>query len=665
MHTWVVVTAKGGSPVPPEIVAELDDRSHEALTFPPSAHHRWSSADGRMHAAGWSHVSSHEIGSYWEDRGSSLTAFSGRLWHDLMSWRPGRTWAAQLADHLVDTRIDVETERFSGMFSMVHLRDDGTGWVTADPLGTVMVYSAETPTHSVVTNRAALAASLVTSPGRAPARDREAMGILAFTGSLHGERTGFEEVRLIPQASIVHLAGGRTPRTDTWSRRPWWVDGAEVDVDTAVERSLVRLRSAVRLLAPLGEHRTVCELTGGKDSRLVLALLLAEGLAHDVEFRTWGSPDLPDVVVATQLAEHYGLDHRVGRGPVTDRTGRSRDSYRSRSELTVRPMETEEHYRHHVWMSSGCLSIFDLYTPLWPPSSSVSLCGLGVEILSSNYPATDRADTSGLLARFVASGGFVYDTARLLKTDVAHHLRGVVTRQLQEAQPDAGDSLDAVDGYYLRGRFRRWSGALAEVDVRERMFALYDLPVIRNAFAIGSRTRRSEVLHYRLMEACAPGLARLPFSGGGWSPELARSLPDGTEYPMRFGGRTWLPAAVEFELYRPRRALHRSRNRAVVDLARRRRSGTGRAADVSRMQDLDQKRAVLRSLLDLPTGHPTWDLYDRKRTLGALDRIETLPITGRVEVHHAATVATWLDGGEQRADDLFVSPHRSGHQTAN
>ncbi len=657
MHTWAVVTAKSGASVPSEVVAQLDERAHAALTFPPSAHHRWSSTDGRMLAAGWSHVSSDALGSYWEDRGSTLTAFSGRLWRDLTSWRPGRTWAAQLADHLVHSDIDQDVERFSGMFTMVHLRVEGTGWVTADPLGTGMAYSADAPTHSVVTNRAALAASLVTPPGRRPVRDLEGMGLFAFTGTLQGEHTGFEAVRVIPQGSIVHLARGRAPRTHTWSTMPWWVDGPEVDLDTAVERSLVRLRAGVRLLASPGEQRAVCELTGGKDSRLVLALLLAEGLAHEVEFRTWGPPDLPDVLVATRLAERYGLDHRVGVGPLVDRTGRSHDRHPGHSDTSsdwsVRPMDLEEHYRHHVWVSSGGVSLWDLYAPLWPPPSGVALSGIGVEILSTNYPSTNRVDRPELLSRFVHSGGFVYDSARLLKNDVARHLRGVLARHLREARPDAGDSLDAVDGYYVREKFRRWSGAITEVGVRERMFALYDLPVLRDAFAIGSQTRRSDVFHYRLMEACAPGLARMPFSGGGWSPELARSLPDGSGLPTRSGGRTWLPAAAEIELYRARRVLHRSRNRAVVNLARRRRPGTGGTAESNRMQDLEQKRAVLRSLLDLPNGHPTWGLYERKRTLDALDRIESLPTQGRAELHHAATVATWLDGGERRAD-LFV-----------
>lgn len=653
MHTWAVVVATTGE-VPPSVLEQLDRSAPSELTFPPSLHHRWSSADGRVHAAGWSHVSASEIGSYWEDRGSTLTAFSGRLWRDQTTWNRGRAWAAQLADVVAAGDIDREAERYTGMFTMLHLRADGRGWVTADPLGVAMVYRAERDGCSVITNQAALAASLVTLRRRRPPRDLEGAAHFAFAGSYHDEHTGFDAVRVVPQATVVHLATGTVPRAVTWSATPWRSNDREVDLATAVDRGRERLGAAVRLLVTAGDERTVGELTGGKDSRLVLAMLLGEGLASEVEFRTWGSAGLPDVVIASQLTERYGLDHRTGAGQLVDRTGRAPEWRRRGTDRSVaksaRTLDLEEQYRHHVWASSGAISLWDLHSPLWPPSGAMSLCGIGVEILSTNYAATDRVDRPERLARFVGRGGFVYDSARLLKTEPARALRTSVTREILAAGPAHGDARDAVDGYYVRGKFRRWSGAIAELDVRERVFALYDLKVIRDAFALGTRIRRSDALHHGLMEASAPGLAAHPFSGGGWAPDLLKTLPERVDLPIRSDGRTWLPPGAEIELYRVRRALHRNQQRTIASIARRRRSSGGRAAEENRMKDLARKKVVLRSLLDVPPGHATWDLYDRRRTFDALDRLESLTTQGRTEVHHAATVATWLDGGEQRAD---------------
>lgn len=652
MHTWAVVVATKGTAIPSEVIGDLDRAAHPDLTFPPSAHHRWSSDDGRVQAAGWTHVAAPEIGSYWDDCGSVLTAFSGRVWKDQAAWRRGATWASQLTDLVEGIDIDTEAERFGGMFTLLHLRADGTGWITADPLGTAMVYQADGPTYAVITNRAALAASLATGRVRPPTRDLVGAAHFAYTGVYHDGRTGFEAVSVIPQATVLHVEAGAMPRAATWSTHPWLGAEQDLDLDEVVERSVDRLRAAVRLLVTAGEVRTACELTGGKDSRLVLAMLLAEGIAPEVEFRTWGAPTLPDVVVASELTERYGLDHRTSGRPLVDRTGLGRTGGGRRAgpvEHATRPLDIEEQYRHHVWASSGMLGLWDLHRPLWPPAAAPSLCGIGVEILSTNYAATDRLRRPQQLARFVDRGGFVYDSAGLLSPEVSRSMRSSVTREILDASPGS-DARDAVDGYYVRGKFRRWSGAIAELDSRERIFALCDLTVIRDAFALGAATRRSDVLHHRLMEASAPGLASHRFSGGGWSPELRRSHGAPVDIPLRAAGRSWLPTDVEIELHRVRRMVQRSTNGTVARAARRRRPVSGRAAEANRMADLEAKTRLLRSLLDVPVGHATWDIYDRRRTLDAVGRLGELTTQGRTEVHLAATVATWLSGGEQKGD---------------
>jgi len=250
-------------------------------------------------------------------------------------------------------------KRFTGTFTLISLQPDGSGWVTADPLGTAMIYRAEAPSHSVLTNRASLAAALVTPPDTRAARDLEAMATLAFTGSCHGGLTGYQAVNVLPQASIAHIAPGRPPRVETWSELPWWADHAGVDHQTVlVERGLDRLGASVRLMVESSESRAVCELTGGKDSRLVLALLLDQGLARDVEFQTWGEAGLPDVEVASMLTERYGLDHRVGSAGMVDRTGRSGRHAARSSNWRTRPLDLEERHRHHVWMTSGLLTLW-------------------------------------------------------------------------------------------------------------------------------------------------------------------------------------------------------------------------------------------------------------------------------------------------------------------
>lgn len=654
MHTWVVVAAKAGRMIPHHVGESFDRLEVDGFPFPVAGQHRWSSEDGRVRAGGWwAEAGLPGMGDPWHGWAGAVTAFSGHVWLDDQAWRESGSWAEQLGRSCASLDVSRESERLSGVFTLLHLRPDGSGWVTADPLGLGMLYRAETPDVVVVANRSELAATLTCAPGAPVGRDIEAMGLLAYTGSLQGDLTGFEGVQVLPQGSILHLNPHADPRLEQPAPMPWRVDDEPMDLDDAVETCLDRLRARVRVLASAAAQGTTCELTGGKDSRLVLALLLAEGLAGDVEFRTWGTPEVPDVAVATMLAERYDLDHRVGGGALVSRAGRRarRPPARDGSEWRMRSLDYEQQLRHHVWASSGALSIWDLHRFNWPPSSGLALSGLAGEVLSTNYSATDRIGTSRLLARFLARGGFGFDAAGLLTGDAVVKARQQVMEQLETLVPPGGDVRDAVDGFYQRGRLRRWAGAQAELGTRHRVFPLYDVRAFRAAFAIGSPARRSEVLHLRLIEACAPGLARLPFADTGWHHQLVRSRPDGASLPLKPSGRR-LPVSAELAMLPARRRLHRSRRGVVVAVAQRRRPKAG-ASETNRMQDMERKRAVLRSLLDLSSSHRTWDLYDRRRTLDALDRIETLPTQGRAEVHHAATVATWLDCGEQRAD-LFA-----------
>ena len=127
-----------------------------------------------------------------------------------------------------------------------------------------------------------------------------------------GARTGYDGVEVVrlDERIAVTSAGMElqpvTPRGVSPSRATLQLllDGVHADAVTSIRAAL-----------SLPVERKVAELTGGKDTRLILAILLGEGLAEQFEYRTWGDPDLPDVVVAQDLTQMYGLRHEVGHEP--------------------------------------------------------------------------------------------------------------------------------------------------------------------------------------------------------------------------------------------------------------------------------------------------------------------------------------------------------------
>ena len=72
---------------------------------------------------------------------------------------------------------------------------------------------------------------------------------------------------------------------------------------------LARTLRGVVLHASGRGGRLRCALTGGRDSRLLAAFLMAEKIS--AQYITGGDPDSEDVRVAARIAQRYGLEHVV------------------------------------------------------------------------------------------------------------------------------------------------------------------------------------------------------------------------------------------------------------------------------------------------------------------------------------------------------------------
>jgi asparagine synthase (glutamine-hydrolysing) len=126
------------------------------------------------------------------------------------------------------------------------------------------------------------------------------------TGSVYQNRTFFRGVKKIGPAEIVRFAGGRIADV----RRYWSM--AQLDPESFDGGQAVRLLSENLVGAAQKVGRTfarpVCDLTGGYDSRALVAAFLAAG----VEFETTvaGAADSADVIVSNDLSKITAKPHR-------------------------------------------------------------------------------------------------------------------------------------------------------------------------------------------------------------------------------------------------------------------------------------------------------------------------------------------------------------------
>ncbi|MBI1182358.1 MAG: hypothetical protein GC201_17590 [Alphaproteobacteria bacterium] len=151
-----------------------------------------------------------------------------------------------------------------------------------------------------------------------PAPDPVGIFQYAWNGSCFGDRTVFDNVRLLPAPAIVTL-GGQARIVEHGPAIDLFAPPAADALPALAREQAERLRPLFRAYAGLAPLPVRTALSGGYDSRLVLAALLDAGVTPDL-FVFGGAGD-PDVACARRVAEGEGLALRhldKGAAPVPD-----------------------------------------------------------------------------------------------------------------------------------------------------------------------------------------------------------------------------------------------------------------------------------------------------------------------------------------------------------
>jgi hypothetical protein len=596
---FLLIAAKPGRSLPPPASDLVRRRTPIGLPFEARAHLAWQDGAGGLALGCWhSAAPSLDVTPPWhvDDHGVAMCA--GLVWWRGRPWIPGGDWARDLAARQRSGSLTDRLDDLRGVFAAVALGIDGSGIVLNDALGFRCLYYGETDDLVAVSSRAALTALALAPENTRPVRDAVSVGWLAYSGYTVGSGTGFEGVRVLPAGTHIELRPGEEPRTRT--RAPWAPPAAWRDLqrDELVGEARADILDSLRSIMSMRAPRRLVGLTGGKDSRLILALLLAEGAADQFRYYTIGPPDLEDVRVATELAERFELRHSV-EFPL----GRPEDSYESR-------------VRAFVAATAGQLNIWDLTSPGWPAEAELRLSGLGGEILRTYRRVRPELESTDDLVRFFDRRRW-YGRLNLLHPEVEQRYRQRVLDELLHDPVGGLSPLDLLDVFFMSNRVRGSRlGAQEELTTELRALPLYSMDAVRAAFALGGRARQTELLHFEIIRSCSERLARHRFAGPGWSPELLDGLPDVVDSTSREAAPGGAPAAGT----KPEPLMARIQRKGFAD-----------------------RQELLRATLTDPD-NPAWELIDQIRALTALDQFGSLDQGSRRELYGAVTAALWLSG---------------------
>jgi hypothetical protein len=191
-------------------------------------------------------------------------------------------------------------ERTRGHYAVI-LRKAGALHLVTDALGSHHVYHRR---DEPVFSSSFLA---VLETVARPAPDPVGMYQYVWNGSCFGDRTPFDQVRLLPAPSVVTLTGRarvdvRGPPVDLYAPPP------AGGLDAVAAAQVERLRALFRAYRGLLPRPVRSALSGGYDSRLVLAALRDAGFAP--ELFVFGAGTDPDVACARRIAAGEGLPLR-------------------------------------------------------------------------------------------------------------------------------------------------------------------------------------------------------------------------------------------------------------------------------------------------------------------------------------------------------------------
>jgi hypothetical protein len=532
-------------------------------------------------------------------RGGDVVAQLRRLLLD----NPDRSW---LSDCL-------------GEFIVLHYdANQGVEFLCSE-LRTVPLYMREGSAPGVVcvSNRASLCN--VGFDGK-PTLDVLSQLDLIASGTMVGDGTAFKEVRVLPRDRSAHLSyQARDDRAGVpllelpvrdwrWSQPLTQAPTMEEVVDhtaPVAEWMLEHLRLFSKQVdvAGGGEYG----LSGGKDSRLMLALLWAAGLTdlYDGAY-TFGLQ--ADIEAAAPIAARYSLRHRTS--PWSERP----------------PGLFFPHLARHIFNTEGEVNCHDISG--WDSrlragargAPAVDVTGHeGSALRKDPYSRAELPRDSEDARRFIREG-VLMDPAGLVRADALEAMRATILSQYELALEMGTKPENFLNLRKINQRLPRWTAKQAQSSSTVALQAnfLCAPPIFVLAHNMGHGNREHDLIHLGLLAAHDPELLKYPFAEQQWSPEVMRV----------FGERYGLP---DYSLKNPD-------------------EGQVRTGSWHQTVLKDSGRALSRTVSDL--AHPdTRDLIDYSKLMDMLDG-RALPPRSLISVTGVMTANLLLHAGDVTREGL-------------
>ena len=494
----------------------------------------------------------------WHAAGEGACIIHGLIWR-VAADGPQLLDARDVA-RLLDRPGAALPDDVAGEYAVARLYADGTLTAFSDQAGLHQIFHGRSGAR-VVSNRAALVATVLDdwTP------DPTGLSWLPAIGYRVGTATAYRAVTQLDQDHVLTIAAnGQMSRPASspviaFAGHRGFSPAFEPLLDMGIAQAQAAIRLGVGAAGPID-----LPITGGKDSRVILALCLAAGLRGRLQLFTRGYAGHPDVIAGAGIAEVLGLPHRR-EAP----HGSDEPAHWSRVRFFEKLLA-------QTWQTDGMVGGWDLILGERIATETLITGHMG-EVLKaySKKPLPEGGLDPVAMVRLQAP----FDPMGLLLPEARDRLAGQLAEQMERARGEGASEADLPDIFYYRNRIPNWLGAIRAIKSFERqpVVPLGAPALLRLAFRLTPEERKTELLHYKIIERCAPELLALPFAMQRWdarltgAPQTDPVLP-GADAPPVFGNWQYslnhnpaIRAALTAEIEaRPELMLWRSIDRAAL-----------------------------------------------------------------------------------------------------
>jgi hypothetical protein len=416
------------------------------------------------------------------------------------------------------------TDHLDGTYNFVGVAPDVGLSAFGDFSGTYPLYWHAGEGFTVLSNRSLTVSDLVGSRQWNP----RALAWVIARANLTGDDLPLRHVRHLPPGVEARAAWGTGALEFDSSTGSIWPTASDDpgrdnltpgEWDEITDALVGNVRAFASVDAPLR-----LGLTGGKDSRLCLALVKAAGLRDRVDVFTSGGPESPEVQVARAVAQAAGFAH--GTPGSAGMTAQPAPDVATPTKAAPPNVDIETVWRRLRRNITRYEAIVPAWTALQNPTHRpfVTIKGFGGEFFRRGTSQQSQSkvvrSVDELAVQFAAEHRKM-DRLGIIRTAEAEYqtqwIESWVHATAQRMRSDV-----ALERFHLEADFEHWFGPLLQCAPQSvTLNPLVSRMAAQKNLELSAAARSSERFHFEVTRRAAAELVVIPFLNDRWAPELA------------------------------------------------------------------------------------------------------------------------------------------------